>query len=46
VAREELVVVVLEDGSVKPKPWEPLRRWHLRVEIEIRESTAAQRWLR
>jgi hypothetical protein len=45
-AREELVAVALEDGSIKPKPWEPLHRWRLRVEVEIRESRAAQRQLR
>jgi hypothetical protein len=30
-ARKELVAVALEDGSVEPKPWEPLYRWWLQV---------------
>ena len=32
--REELAIVALEEGSVEPKPWEPLRRRPLRVEVD------------
>ena len=32
--REELAIVALEEGSVEPKPREPLRRWPLRVEVD------------
>ena len=32
--REELAVVALEEGSVEPKPREPLRRRPLRVEVD------------
>ena len=31
--REELVIIALEEGSVEPKPREPLRRRRLRVEV-------------
>ena len=31
---EELVIVALEEGSVEPKPREPLRRRPLRVEVD------------
>jgi len=41
VAREELVDVALEDGSVEPKPREHLRRRRLRVEVEIREASGS-----
>ena len=33
-SREELVIVALEEGSVEPKPREPLRRRPLRVEVD------------
>ena len=41
MAREELVDVALEDGSVEPKPREHLRRRRLRVEVEIREASGS-----
>ena len=41
-AREELFAVVLENGSVEPKPREPLCRWRLQVEVEMRDSRAAR----
>ena len=31
---EELAIVALEEGSVDPKPREPVRRWPLRVEVD------------
>ena len=45
-AREELVIVVLEDGSIEPKPREPHCHRRLQVEVEICESRAGQRRLR
>ena len=44
-ARKELVAVALEDGSVEPKPREPLYRRWLQVKVVIREFRATQRWL-
>ncbi|KAF0929551.1 hypothetical protein E2562_021777 [Oryza meyeriana var. granulata] len=39
--REELVVVSLEDVTVELKPWEPLRRRRLRVEVETTATSGS-----
>jgi len=41
VPREELAIVALEEGSVEPKPREPLRRWPLRVEVDTSMGSRA-----
>ena len=44
--REELAIIALEEGSIEPKPREPLQCRPLRVEVDTgMGSRAACRWL-